>query len=455
MMDLPERDLVESAALWTLEQLKSYKHITGADILYKADISSSLSFIDGDLEDNSRGRVISLGLRVIDKEGRQGIAYCNMLDKEALCKVIEWSVHNCKNNDPNPYVELNRNQSIAFKDQDIFDPFIAEGFDFDQGSKICASVTDEARSIDKRVKSVREAFYGEGYEETLYLSSEGFCEWQKETVARCDVAVIMSDGDEMEMGGFGDERRYASDLDYLDIARQAVYRTRLTLGGKNLKTAKYILVLDSLASASFVSMLEDCFLADNVHKGRSLLSGKLGCKIASDVVNLIDDATLKKGMGSYLFDGEGVPGQRTTLLSRGILNGFLYNIEHANMDGVPSTGNCARGTASLPSVGASNLFISPGTEDLECLLNKAGSGIYVTELLGLHTFDPVSGDFSLGIKGARIERGILKDPVSGMTIAGNIYDVLYRVVGVGKDIKFYGSVGSPSLVIEDVATAGI
>ena len=292
-------------------------------------------FGHGDLEDNSRGRVISLGLRVIDKEGRQGIAYCNMLDKEALCKVIEWSVHNCENNDPNPYVELNRNQSIAFKDQDIFDPFIAEGFNFDRGSKICASVTDEARSIDKRVKSVREAFYGEGYEETLYLSSG--LRVAKGNGGRCDVAVIMSDGDEMEMGGFGDERRYDSDLDYLDIARQAVYRTRLTLGGKNLKTAKYILVLDSLASASFVSMLEDCFLADNVHKGRSLLSGKLGCKIASDVVNLIDDATLKKGMGSYLFDGEGVPGQRTTLLSRGILNGFLYNIEHALTDGLPST----------------------------------------------------------------------------------------------------------------------
>lgn len=455
MMGLPEKDLVESAAFWTLDQLKGHKHITGADILYKADVSSSLSFIDGNLEENSRGKAVSLGLRVIDKEGRQGIAYCNLLAKEALSKVVEWAVHNSKNNDPNPYVELNRNQGVPFEDRDIFDPFIAEGLSFDRGSKICACLTEEARNTDKRVKSVREAFYGEGYEETFYLSSEGFCEWQKETVARCDVVVIMSDGDEMEMGGFGDERRYALDLDYLNIAKQAVCRTRMTLGGKHLKTAKYVLVLDSMASASFVSLLEDCFLADNVHKGRSLLSGKLGRQIASNMVNLIDDATLNRGMGSYTFDGEGTPGQRTTLLSGGVLNGFLYNIEHAKMDGVPSTGNCVRGTASLPSVGASNLFILPGTHDLRCLLNKVDSGIYVTDLLGLHTFDPVSGDFSLGIKGAYIRKGVLENPVSGMTIAGNLYDVLFRVTEVGNDIKFYGSVGSPSLVIEDVTAAGV
>ncbi|MGB4027036.1 MAG: metallopeptidase TldD-related protein, partial [Acetomicrobium sp.] len=124
------------------------------------------------------------------------------------------------------------------------------------------------------------------------------------------------------------------------------------------------------------------------------------------------------------------------------------------MDGVPSTGNCVRGTGSLPEVGASNLFITPGTRNLRSLLSGISFGIYVVDLLGLHTFDSTTGDLSLGVKGACIRKGMIEEPVSGMTIAGNIYDILSRVVEVGSDLKFYGSVGSPSLVIEDVASAG-
>lgn len=453
-IDLPKEEFVESVAYWMLDRLQNRKNIKEGDVLYKANVSFALSFMDGDLDEKLEGQSVSLGLRVIDAEGRQGIAYTNMLTKDVLTQVIEWATYNCQNNDPNPFAGLNHECNRAFQDQDIFDPLIAEGPGFERGEKICSSISDEVRCIDKRVTSIREAFYGEGYEQTLYLSSAGFYGWQRETVARCDVTLIMSDDNKVEIGGFGEERRYANDLDYLSIARHAVQRTGLTLGGNPLKSGRYIVILDSVAAASIVSLLEDSLLADSVHKGKSWLAGKLGHQIVSCNVNLVDDATVKRGIGSYAFDGEGVPAQRTVLLESGILTNFLYNLEHARMDGVPSTGNCVRGTGSLPEVGASNLFITPGTRNLRSLLSGINFGIYVVDLLGLHTFDPTTGDLSLGVKGACIKKGMIEEPVSGMTIAGNIYDILSRVVEVGSDLKFYGSVGSPSLVIEDVASAG-
>jgi len=451
---LPQRELVEGIVYWAMKRLLDQKDIAEADILYRANASCSISFMDGRLDEKVKGQNLSMGVRVIDAEGRQGVACSNHLSKDAVNRVIEWALFNCKNNDPNPHIGLNSEILDFTEDHDLFDPLVIDGMSFSRGEKICSVVTGEVRGLDERVSSIREVFYGEGYEETLYLSSEGAIGWQDESVVRLDVALIMEDDDKIEMGGFGEEQRYLSDLKCSDIAKNAVHRTSMTLGGKPLKTGKYTLFLDSLTAASLVSMLEDSFLADNVHKGKSWLSDKRGRMIAPSHISLVDDATIKRGMGSYIFDGEGVVAQRTTLLSEGVVTNFLYNLEHARIDGVSSTGNCLRSPASIQYVGASNLFITPGIGKAGDLYGDLSTGIYVTELIGLHTFDPVSGDLSLGIKGAYIRNGSIDGPLSGMTVAGNIYDILNRIVRVGEDLKFYGSVGSPSLVIDDVSTAG-
>jgi PmbA protein len=318
----------------------------------------------------------------------------------------------------------------------------------------CRVMWEIARAADPRVVSVRSASWGEGSGEYHYRSSEGVSGWYSGTSAGCGVSVILSGGDVMEMGGYGDDSRFLSGLDPRKAAAEAVRRTALVLAGKSLPTGRYDLVLDGEAAASLVDVLGELFLASNIHKNKSFLRDKLGEKVASPALSLVDDGLLVRGMGSSPFDGEGVSCTTTRLLSDGVVTAWLYNLKYALLDGVASTGNAGRSISGTPDVDCSNLLLLPGQWTPEDLLLQVGSGIYVTEFLGLHTINPVSGEFSLGIKGASISGGALGGAVSGMTIAGNLKDILNTIDLIGNDFRFYGSTGACSLVVRDVAAAG-
>jgi PmbA protein len=141
-------------------------------------------------------------------------------------------------------------------------------------------------------------------------------------------------------------------------------------------------------------------------------------------------------------------------MEKGVVSSFLYNLKYANIFGVESTGNASRGLSSLPDVDITNLYIKPGNKRPSDILSGISRGIYVMELLGLHTIDPVSGDFSLGIKGILVEKGQMTRPVSGMTIAGNIVEILDLVETVGNDLRFFGNIGGCTLVVNNVSTTG-
>ena len=185
-----------------------------------------------------------------------------------------------------------------------------------------------------------------------------------------------------------------------------------------------------------------------------MLAGRLGTSVASSAFSLVDDGTLPGRMGTSPFDAEGVPTRRTVLVDKGVACSYLYNLQYAQKDGVASTGNASRGMSSLPDVGTSNLILEAGISSQGALIESVQSGFLVTELMGLHTLDPVSGDFSLGAKGIEIKKGVLSRPVSGVTIAGNLLELLNKVVAVGNDFEFFGSTGACTLVVDDIAVAG-
>ncbi|MDR1651997.1 MAG: TldD/PmbA family protein, partial [Synergistaceae bacterium] len=165
-------------------------------------------------------------------------------------------------------------------------------------------------------------------------------------------------------------------------------------------------------------------------------------------------ARLRGTLGSSSFDGEGVPTGRTILIDGGAANAYLYNLQHAVKDGVKSTGNASRGLSSLPDVGTSNLVLLPGEEPPERLMENIKKGFLVTELMGLHMINSVSGDFSLGAKGILIENGRPAGPAAGVTIADNLIDFLKKITSVGSDLEFFGSTGAPTVVVEDVTIGG-
>jgi PmbA protein len=134
---------------------------------------------------------------------------------------------------------------------------------------------------------------------------------------------------------------------------------------------------------------------------------------------------------------------------------FLYNTYTANKDKTVSTGNGMRGGfKGIPGVGLTNLYVEPGKNSLEDLIGSIDKGLYVTEVMGMHTANPISGDFSVGATGFWIEKGKKAYPVREITLAGNILDLMKHVDAVGSDLRFSGKIGSPSLRIRELSIGG-
>ena len=197
------------------------------------------------------------------------------------------------------------------------------------------------------------------------------------------------------------------------------------------------------------------FSGEAVLKGRSLFNGKWGEPVASPLVTLIDDGTLADRLGSAPFDGEGVSCQRTVLVEQGILKNFLYDTHSARQTGTVSTGNGLRGSyKGTPSIQTTNYYLAAGRLTKAQLIGQVESGLYVTEILGAHTVNTISGDFSLGAAGIWIDHGQLTHPVRGVTIAGNLKELLLRITAVADDLTFHGSVGAPTVCVGQMTISG-
>jgi PmbA protein len=211
--------------------------------------------------------------------------------------------------------------------------------------------------------------------------------------------------------------------------------------------------MEPVVTARFLSVFAQLVDAGAVQKSKSMLAGKLGQIVASPVVNLVDDGLNPDGI-PFPFDGEGVPSSRNIVIENGILKGFLYDTYTAAKDGVKSTGNAQRASfRALPGVGTTN-FILSGTNEPEELIGDIEQGLYITDVMGMHTANPVSGDFSVGAAGIMIEGGRLTFPVRGITIAGNLGQLLKDIDAVGNDLQFFGARGASTIRIKSLSIGG-
>ena len=446
-----KREDVEGIAATILQKMKT-AGVEG-DVLYSFSESSDLALRDGEIEECTSGASHGIGIRTIQKDGRQGVASGDCLDKLGVDELIAWSLHNSKNAEAEEHVYLHSGKPDLLS-LGLFDPAVAQ-ISPDDRMRFCQTMTSEANREDKRVRSVRSAAWSDGWGESFYASTAGFAGWKRGTFVACSSTVVMQDGESTEMGGEGQQERFLDKINVLTVAQKSVNRTSQLLGATSLPTGQYTIVFDPESAASLIAEVGGLFCASEIHKGHSLLAGKLGTTMASSLFSLTDAGRLPGGLGTTPFDSEGVPTQSTRLVDKGIVNAFLYNLKYAAIDGVRSTGSGVRGLSSLPDVGTSNLVIEAGNCGATECVRAVKKGLIALELMGLHTLDPISGDFSLGVKGRFIENGAVLQPISGVTIAGNLLDLLQKIVAVGDDFTMIGSIGACTLVVENIAVAGI
>ena len=187
-----------------------------------------------------------------------------------------------------------------------------------------------------------------------------------------------------------------------------------------------------------------------------MMSGKIGSPIASPLVEMVDDPLDPEGTGATNFDGEGVPSRRNVLVGSGTLVSFLSDTFWGRKSGTGTTGSLRRlSPKAPPSVGTAGLRVTAGSRSLRQMMAELGNGVILTEFLGIHTADPVSGDFSVGASGVRFEAGEEREPVRGFAVSGNVLALLRDVVGVGDDFRWFGSTGCPSLAVSGVEIGGL
>ena len=407
---------------------------------------------DEKVENLSTSTESGLSLRVL-KDGKVGFSYTSDLKQETLSKLVSDAVQMCNAQVPdrgNRLVdELKKSQAESVFDKEGVGRSLEEKIEF------AISLEKEAKKLDRRIRSVRKSSLSESQVEVIFYNSHGVEYSYDATYYSAMIAAVAEEGGDSSISyEFRGSRRF-SELDPEDISRDVVFKAVSLLNPSSIETSVMPVVLFRDSSAMLLSAFAQMFLGDSLVKGKTLLKDRKGESIATELLTIIDDGTLEGGFSTLPYDGEGVPQKRKEVISKGVFKGFLHSLYTATLSGNEPTGNGERnGFRSLPTSGFTNLYIDKGETSFEDLLSTHRKVFLVLELMGLHTVDPVSGEFSLGAGGVIYEGGKPLRSVRGVTIAGNILDLWNKIVAVGSDLKFYGNIGSPSLLAEDITVGG-
>jgi PmbA protein len=446
------------------------KNLDGYEIYFNQSSHFDIESRDGKIETLQTSRYLGMAFRILNHQ-RMGFSYTTFSNPSPstrqnflgeLDRMIEDSIGSAEATSADSCFDFAPVLKTAPPQLPIFDETLER---ISEKTKIekAKYLEDSAKSVDsKRIKKVRKASYQEVLSKTTLINSNGLQVSYDHTLVSVSLTAVAEESGESEVGWDFDVSHFFNDLDTKKVGQSAGRKALERLGGKRIPTGVYPVLIRNDVASEFLSLLAHSFLADQVQKGKSPLKGKQGERFFSPLLTIVDDGLYPKGISTTPIDGEGVPSQRTSLVTQGELIGYLYDRYWANRENlsssgsrVGSTGNSRRhGIKSPPGVGISNFFIEPGDLDLPKLMENLSQGMVVEEVMGLHTVDPISGDFSLGCSGDWIDRGEKVHPVKSIAIAGNLFELFRKVIGVGEDLKFFGGVGSPSLLVKELLISG-
>ncbi|HTW85171.1 MAG TPA: TldD/PmbA family protein [Candidatus Sulfotelmatobacter sp.] len=262
-------------------------------------------------------------------------------------------------------------------------------------------------------------------------------------------APVARDGEDKRIGHYGTAARgWTTAESTLAVARHAVHRAVALIGARKPPTERVAVIFERDAAAAVLGDVFAALSAANVALGNSWLAGRVGERVGSELVTLVDDGRLKGGLGSAPFDAEGTATRETVAVRGGVVASYLSDTYWGRKIGIASTGNAESG-----GVGPSNFYLVPGSGTLDDLVASTERGVLVLGTIGFAT-EHASGVYSRGASGIWIEDGVPTHPIDEFTIASTFPEMLAGVDAIAGDLRFDGAVCAPSFRIAEMTLSG-
>lgn len=420
---------------------------SAAEVVVRQRTEFSVGVRLGEVETLKESTDRGLGLRILI-DGRQSSVSGSDFSRDALTSLIDEAVELARLTSPDETAGLPEPQELATSvpDLDLYDEAI-ERLSTEEQIEMALRAERAAQELSHQIINFDGGGFDSAYGSVVLANSLGFAgEFQTTSCSLASVPVAAEDG-KMQRDYWYDVRRKLSEMDSPEeIGITAARRTLRRLGGRAVPTQSVPVVLEPNMARDLLGDIFNAASGESIFRKASFLVGQLGEQVANQRLTVIDDGSMPRRLGSRPFDGEGLPTRRTVVIREGVLESYLLNTYTARKLGLRSTGNAGRGLSGATGVEAGNLYIEPGPYSPDEIIKSVTKGLLITELLGFGV-NIVTGDYSRSASGVWIENGELTFPVQGVTIAGNLKDMLSSIEMIGNDLDFRGSVVSPTLLI--------
>ncbi len=437
-----------------LGALLDHARAAGAD---SADASLSMSeslSVDvrmGEFEGVERSEGRSIGLRAFLGK-RQAGATTSDLSPDGLKALAERVVEMARLAPEDPFCGLldASERATSFPDLDTHDDARPDAdalevmaLEAEQAALGVAGVTNSSGSG---------ASWSAGFVEMR--TSDGFSGGSRASSYGVGVSVIAERDGKMERDYDGRSTRFLSELPAASsLGRTAGERAVARLGARKIESRRAPVIFENRVSSRLIGPLLGAISGAAVARGVSFMKEKLGEQVFAKGVVIEDDPFRRRGLASRPFDGEGAAGLKRNLIDDGVLTTWMLNASAARQLGLKSTGHATLGHGGPPGISSSNVTLQPGERDLEALMADAGEGVLVTEMFS-PSLNANNGDWSVGFSGFWFENGARAYPVSEITVAGNLLEMFARLIP-GADLERRGGVDAPSILVDDLAIAGV
>lgn len=425
--------------------------IEDSEVFVTSSTSLSFSLFHSEIDQFSMNDSVSVLARGM-VNGKFGAASCDVWNKEKADYLIAEILRNSaviENDDPQFIFE----GSPRYRKAGLDSTGLANVSIEEKKAKLFA-LEAAIRDYDERISEVESVSYREVSSSTTLVNSKGLRLTQKGGYYYYYGSAVAKSGQQVKTGGELFLDNDFSKFNPAELAKQVAENALSKLGGEACESKTYTAVL----SPEVVSMLLSSYIqsadAEEIQKKSSLFMGKLDDKVASSKVT-VEDRPLEKTVFARSFDDEGVATFNKPIIRAGKLKTYLYNLTTAHKDGTVSTGNASRGLGKI-GVEPVCLFMKPGKLTQEELFQKVGTGVYITEITGLHAgMNRQSGNFSLQSGGFLIKDGKKDRPLDMITVSGNLMKLFMDIREVGSDVRLFPSaVSCPSVIVKRLKVAG-